>query len=308
MKHKKLKTVLITGSSGTIGTALFKALIKKGYKVIGFDIQPNIWDKDIDKNTIHGDLTNSKSLKKLPSGIDLVIHLAAHPRVYASVLDPGMAIENTIMAHTILEFVKIQGIPRFIFASSREVYGNQEKNIYKEEHAMAHGESPYASSKILTEKGICACRNSYGLDYIIFRFSNVYGKYDKSDRLFPLMIKKLKQNKPVIVFGKEKLLDFTYIDDCIQGIILGIEKFSKAKNNIYNLSSGEPHKLLDVVNTLKKKLKSNSLIQVKPNRPGEVLKYRADISKAKNILGYKPKYPLQQGIDLTIDWHDKHHY
>lgn len=300
---KNIRKILITGSSGTIGTGLFKALNKKGYKVFGFDIAPNIWDKDIDKNTIHGDLTNPKHIKKFSGNVDLVIHLAAHPRVYASVLDPGLAVKNTAMTYKILEFVKSQKIPRFIFASSREVYGNQGKDIYKEEYTMAHGESPYAESKILAEKEIFACRKLYGLDYIIFRFSSVYGKYDKSDRLFPLMIKELKQNKPVIVFGKEKLLDFTYIDDCIQGIMLGIEKFHIVKNNTFNLSSGKSYKLIEVVELLKKYLNSKSKIIIKPNRPGEVIKYRADITKAKKLLGYEPIYTLEKGTKLAIDWY-----
>ncbi len=305
--NKNIKKILITGSSGTIGTGLFKALLKKGYEVFGFDILPNIWDKDIDRHTIRGDIISSENIKKIPHWIDLVIHLAAYPRVYASVLNPGLAFKNTAMTHRILELVKAQKNPRFIFSSSREVYGNQGKNIYKEEDAVASGESPYSSSKILSEKEISACRKLYGLNYIIFRFSNVYGKYDQSDRLFPTMINKLKQDEPVIIFGKEKLLDFTYIDDCIDGIVLGIEKFHLAKNNIYNISSGESHKLLDVVNRLKKKLKSTSLVHINQNRPGEVIIYRADISKAKKILGYKPQYPLQRGIDRTTDWYDKHH-
>jgi len=141
------------------------------------------------------------------------------------------------------------------------------------------------------------------MDYIVLRFSNVYGMYDESDRFIPLMIREMKANKDVAIFGKNKLLDFTYIDDCINGVINSVENFFKVKNNVFNVASGEGSNLVDVADIIKKNLKSESHILVGDNRQGEVVKYIADISKAREMLGYKPKISLEKGIELSIDWY-----
>ena len=124
-KHK----ILITGSSGTIGTRLFEKLLEQGYGVVGFDKKRNRWDSELNKRTIRGDLLRDSDLKKLPKNIDLIIHLAASARVYNSVLNPILALENIAMTNRILEFARKQNVSRFIFSSSREVYGDREKNM-----------------------------------------------------------------------------------------------------------------------------------------------------------------------------------
>ena len=183
--NKKLK-ILITGSSGTIGTALFMFLLDKGYNVIGIDKKENVWEKKLNKLTIRGDLLKNKDIEKIPKNIDLIIHLAANARVYDLVVNPRLAFENMEMIYNILEVVRKNKICKIIFSSSREVYGNNGAMVYKENdnENIDSCASPYAASKMAGEALIASYGNSYDIDYIIFRFSNVYGKYDKSDRLF----------------------------------------------------------------------------------------------------------------------------
>ncbi len=298
--------ILITGSSGTIGTRLFEKLLEKGYEVVGFDKKENKWHKHLNELTIKGNLLLEKDIKKIPKDTDLIIHLAANARVYDLVLKPDLALENVVSTYNILEFARKNKVNKIIFSSSREAYGNRKKTIAKEEDVnLELSESSYAASKISDEAFVYAYQKCYGIDYIVLRLSNVYGMYDESNRFVPLIIRKMKEDKDVIIFGKDKMLDFTYIDDCVAGIISCIEKFSKAKNNVFNISSGKVNNLVKIADMIKASMKSKSRILTADNRTGEVVKYMADISKAKKLLAYKPQYSIKKGINLSIDWYKK---
>ena len=305
MKNK-IKKILITGSSGTIGARLFEKLLEKKYDVIGFDRNHNKWSSNLDKLTIIGDLLKKEDIEKIPADFDLIIHLAANARVYDLVLAPDLALENIISTYNILDFIRRKKLSRIIFSSSRETYGNRKEVISKETDVdIQLCESAYSASKISDEVLIYSFSRCYGIDYIICRFSNVYGMYDESERFIPLMIKKMKKNEDVEIFGKDKILDFTYIDDCIGGIIKCVERFFKVKNNVFNIASGKGVKLIDAAQIIKKNLNSESKILIGKNRQGEVVKYVANISKAKKMLGYNPSTSLEKGIRSSINWYKK---
>lgn len=301
----RFKKILVTGSSGTIGTRLCQRLLENGYEFIGVDWKKNKWDKEIEKRTIHLDLRNKNLVfKKLPKNIDLIIHLAANARVYNLVLDPNLALDNIITTFNILEFARLNKIKNIIFASSREIYGNSPKVVHKEENIkLEFIESPYSASKLSGEVLIRAYKKCYEIDFVIIRFSNVYGMYDNSDRVVPLFIKLAKQNKNLIIYGKEKVLDFTYVDDAVNGVLLVIKKFLKAKNNVFNIATGKGIKVLDVAKLIIKNLNSKSKIILKKNRTGEVVKYIANINKAKKILDYQPTMDIKNGIIKSIKWY-----
>ena len=302
----KPKKILITGSSGTIGTRLFEKLLEKNYDVIGFDRNRNKWSGNLNKLTIIGDLLKKEDIEKIPTDIDLVVHLAANPRVYDLVVNPDLALENIITTYNVLEFARKNKIKRVVFSSSREAYGNKKEIVSKETDVdIARCESPYAASKIADEVMIYSYFKCYGMDYVVCRFSNVYGMYDQSQRFIPLMLRKMKKNEDIEIFGKDKILDFTYIDDCVEGIIKCIAKFDNVKNNTFNIAFGKGSKLIDVAKLIKKNLKSKSRIFLGKNRQGEVVRFIADISKAKKMLGYEPEYSLEDGMKLAIDWYAK---
>ena len=299
-----IQKILVTGSLGTIGTRLCEKLLEKNYDIVGLDLKPNKWNEKINKLTIIGDLCNKNTIENLPKDVDLVIHLAANARVYNLVLNPSLAKDNFEMLFNILEFCRENYIKRFIFASSREVYGNSNKITHSEDKAYVKNcESPYTASKIGGEALIHAYHQCYGINFIIIRFSNVYGMYDDSDRVIPLFIKLAKENKDLIIYGKEKLLDFTYIDDAISGVIKAIENFDRVKNEIFNIASGRGTSIIEVAQLIQKYTNSKNQIIIEESRIGEVLKFIADISKAKEKLGYEPKTSIEEGIKKSVEWY-----
>jgi UDP-glucose 4-epimerase len=154
------------------------------------------------------------------------VHLAANAKVHELVEQPHRALENINLTFNVLEYCRANRLP-IVFSSSREVYGDIHRYITEEASAdFSYTESPYSASKIAGEALIYSYARCYGLPYLVFRFSNVYGRYDndieRMERVIPLFIRKISRGEPITVYGSEKVLDFTYIDDCVDGIVRGI--------------------------------------------------------------------------------------
>lgn len=295
---------MITGSSGTIGTELFLQLLKKGFDVVGVDKNHNRWFEKLNKKTIIANLLSKEEMKKLPiEGIDMIVHLAANARVYNSVVDPNIAKENIDTVFNILEFARKHDISKLIFASSRETYGESSEPKKEDEVRIEKCESPYTASKIAGEALVHTYAKCYGLDFVIIRYSNVYGKYDTSDRLIPKFLINASKNRDLIVYGENKTLDFTYIDDAVNGTINAIEKFNDVKGNVFNIATGKGVKIIDVAKKIKALLNSQSKIIVGPNRDGEIEFFIANIDKAKKLLDYEPKYSIDEGLKKAYEWY-----
>lgn len=301
--------ILVTGSSGTIGTRLCEKLLEQGHDVIGADWEPCKWQKSIEDIRIDIDLRDPKACEKLPTDVELIIHLAANARVYELVEHPDRAMDNFIDTFNVLEHARKHGIKKFIFASSRETYGNihlPEGELYSEDKAhFMTCESPYTASKIGGEALCEAYKRCYDLETIIVRFSNVYGMYDDTVRVVPLFFRQAKAGEKMTVFGRDKCLDFTYIDDAVDGVMKMIEKWNDAKNDTYNLAYGEGSTILALAESMKELLESDAEIEVTDSRTGEVTHYIADISKAKRVLGFDPKTPFSEGVRLSVEWYTK---
>ncbi|MDO8648466.1 MAG: NAD-dependent epimerase/dehydratase family protein [Candidatus Peregrinibacteria bacterium] len=301
--------ILVTGSSGTIGTRLCETLLKQGKDVVGVDWVPNKWQPNVEAITTHLDLREDGALEKakLPKDIDAIVHLAANARVYELVEDPSRARDNFLTLFNALEFARKRGIKRFLFASSREVYGNAGAEKYSEEMVKVDlCESPYTASKLGGEALVQAYARCYDMDAVIFRFSNVYGMYDDSVRVVPLFLRLARKNEPLTVFGKDKCLDFTYIDDTVAGVILTLEKFADVKNETFNLAYGQGVTILHLAETIKSLTASTSAITHAESRTGEVVRFTADIAKAKSRLGYSPKVSFEEGIQRSVEWYAAH--
>lgn len=268
------------------------------------DIRPNPWNQKIDELTIIADLCKPVDVAQLPTDIDMVIHLAANARVYNLVVSPELAKDNFLMLFNILEYCKKHLIQDFLFASSREVYGNSDNTGCTEADVdICHCESPYSATKVGGEAIIHAYHRCYGINYVIARFSNVYGMYDTSDRIIPLFIRLTLDNQDLVVYGRDKLLDFTYIDDTTAGIIKCIEKFPEVKNNTFNIAFGRSVPLVDVALIIRDSLGRKNAVIIRENRKGEVLSSAIDISKARKNLGYEPQVPIDEGIRRSIAWY-----
>lgn len=297
--------VLVTGSSGTVGTHLCGRLLKEGHTVVGVDRNPNKWNKEINEITINVDLRDkSRILSILPKDVDIIIHLAANARVHDLVIEPSLARDNFETLFNTLEYARQNGIARFMFASSREVYGNTDPIIHTEDEAQIENcESPYTASKIGGEALIHSYQQCYKIDFCIFRYSNVYGMYDGSNRIIPLFIRCCSLNEDLKVFGQDKILDFTYITDAVDGTILLLNKFDTIKNEVYNLATGEGTSLVKLAELIRAKMNSKNQIHIQPSRTGEVIKYVADISKIKTMVGYMPRVFIQEGVMRSVEWY-----
>lgn len=297
--------ILVTGSSGTIGTHLCDTLLKRGDDVVGMDMVPNKWQPSVQAVTVIGDMRKKEDFSKLPKGIDMCIHLGANARVYELVEDPDRALDNFVTLFNALEFCRKNGVKKFLFASSREGYGNVHAEMYSEDMVrLENCESPYTASKVGGEALVHAYEKCYGIDCIIFRFSNVYGMYDDSERVVPLFIRKAKKGERLTVFGN-KSLDFTYIDDAIHGLLQAIDGFDAAKGDTYNIAYGEGNTIVRLAEMINEHFKSAGGVDLGSIRTGEISRYVADISKAVKKLGYKPKTPFAEGVMKAIDWYTK---
>lgn len=296
--------VLVTGSSGTIGTGLCEYFIKEKIEFVGIDRVKNRWNNDVDKKTIYTDLREPDFNHDLLNDVSFIVHLAANARVFNLVQNPQLAKDNFTTVFNISEFARMRNLKKIIFASSREVYGNTGRIIHNEnESYVRHCESPYTATKIAGEALLHSYKQCYDIDSLILRFSNVFGRYDYSDRVIPLFILKTLKNNDITIYGKGKLFDFTYVDDAISGIIASIEQFEKGKNEVFNIATGKGNSLEEISELIKELTASKSIIKFKENRAGEVCQYIADIQKARAILGYKPRYEIDRALTKTFNWY-----
>jgi UDP-glucose 4-epimerase len=297
------RSILLTGSSGTIGTALGKRLLEAGYNVTGVDCRPNRWSNPLDERTTVLNLTDRPALDNVVNDIDLIIHLAANARVHHLVKNPDLAKENFDTTFNVLELARTTDAD-FIFSSSREVYGNNGKVIHNETDTYVDEcESPYTASKIGGEALVKSYESCYGIDTNILRFSNVYGKYDASNRVIPLFIAQAMRGEDITVFGSDKILDFTYIDDCIHGIYSVVNQFNKGAGTTFNIASGHGTSILELAEFIVSETGEDVSINVEETRTGEVGRYVADVSKAQKILNYSPSWTVEEGLAETVDWY-----
>jgi UDP-glucuronate 4-epimerase len=246
-----------------------------------------------------------------------VVHLAAHAKVHELVRHPHRAMENITMTYNVLEYCRLAQTP-IVFSSSREVYGDIHRYIEDEAERpqtmgestahFAYTESPYSASKISSEALIYSYAKCYGLKYIVFRFSNVYGRYDndieRMERVIPLFIRRIGNDEPITIFGEKKVLDFTYIDDCVAGIALGVYALHERQvdNQTINLAYGQGNTLVKMAQLVGQALGKEPKITLAPTQVGEVTHYVADITKARELLDYDPKVPLEEGIPRAVEW------
>lgn len=296
--------VLVTGTSGQIGTNLALRLQREGHQVVGIDKRPNSWTEEIETE-----------VRDLTTGIDggeafdAIAHLAAHAKVHELVEHPERALENMTMTFNVLEYARTRRIP-IVFSSSREVYGDVHRfEGYGEATAdFAFTESTYSASKIACEALIYSYARCYGLPYLVFRFSNVYGRYDsdleRMVRVLPLFTQQILRDEPITIYGGEaKTLDFTYVDDCVDGIVRGIEALvgGRVVNETINLAYGEGNTLVRAAELIGQAVGREPAMTMAPALVGEVTYYVADISKAQELLDWAPTTPLVEGIPLAVE-------
>jgi len=193
------------------------------------------------------------------------------------------------------------------------VYGDVHRFLTEESQAdFAYTESPYSASKLSGEALVYSYARCYGLRYVVFRFSNVYGRYDvdldRMERVIPLFIHKIAAGEPITVYGAKKTLDFTYVDDCVSGIVAGIDllQTGAAVNETVNLAYGQGATLAAMAYMIGDELGKTPRMTIEDSRPGEVTHYVANIGKARALLGYEPQVSLREGIRRAVAWQYEH--
>lgn len=267
----------ITGHKGLIGTHLEKKLKKEGHKIIlAIDKRGG---KDIK------DLKN----KKVDYKIDLMIHAAAHCKINQSISNPQKTFDNDVEGtFSVFEFCRKNNIPKIMYFSSSRILSNER--------------NPYTAAKIYGEELCKSYKNSYDIDWIIVRPSTVYGPFwDKTKRLVHIFTTNALNGKNLEIYGnpKTKTLDFTYIDDFVDGTMLTLKN---RWNKEYNISGGEEFNLYELAQNIVSKTNSKSKIIIKDAETAQPQKVSLDISKIEKI-GFLPKISLEEGIDRTINFY-----
>lgn len=296
--------VLITGGSGFIGSHLAETLIEEDFRVTQFDIKYNENVKNSDCEKIKGDICHYKAISKAVQDKDIIVHLAAVSRVEWGQRDPARCLKvNAFGTFNLLEALRRNNPESvMIFGSSREVYGEPRTLPVREDHPK-DPISVYGASKLSAENFATVYHRAYGLSYVILRFSNVYGsKRDLPERVVPKFMKQSLENKTLTVYGGQQLLDFTFIDDVIEGIVNTIKKLISRNetilNNDFNFATGKGTSIIELAKLIKEICNSNSEIEIKEKRCFDVSKFVGDYQKAKGYLGYDYKHSLRDGLRI----------
>ncbi len=302
--------VLITGSSGQIGTNLGLALLDAGHGVVGLDVRPNPWTGRIDTHLVDLAVPLEGAAMAAFGPVEAVVHLAAHAKVHALVERPWGAVENHLMVANALELARLGRVP-ILLASSREVYGNRvaQGAPVAEGHADFRAvPSPYAAMKLAGEGLAASYRRCYGLPFSVIRFSNVYGRYDhdleRLERAIWVFRDRIARGMAVTVYGAEKVLDFTHVDDAVAGTVACLMALVAGNPAVvgetFNVAHGTGHRLLDVVDLVAGAVGRAPDVRIEPSRAGEVTWYVADISRARAAFGYDPRVPVTIGVPRAI--------
>lgn len=239
--------------------------------------------------------------------IDLVFNSAAMAGVRPSLLDPLLYEEVNIKGYmNLLELCKKYGIKKFIQASSSSVYGNNKNVPFKETDIVDFAISPYAATKKSGEVLGHVYHKLYDIDMIQLRFFTVYGPKQRPDLAIHKFTKMILEEKSIPFYGDGNTKrDYTYIDDIVDGILKSIDYLFKNKNvyEIFNLGESHVVSLKEMLETIEKVLGKKAVLDKHPMQPGDVEKTYADISKAKEILGYNPKTNFEDGIKKFVDWY-----
>ena len=231
---------------------------------------------------------------------DIVIHLAAFPRLKVVKRNPQLGCDVILKGLiNLLEASVKNGIKRFVFISSSMVYGDWEYECNPED-AITNPVEPYGIMKLCAENLVKNYKKLYDLDFVIVRPSAVYGPYDIVDRVLSKFISLAKQNKPIIINGKDLALDFTHVDDVAHGIYLA-STHKNAANETFNITRGVAISLINASDIIKFHTGSKSSVIIKERDELYGVRGSLDISKAKNLLGYNPEIDLKDGLKTYIE-------
>lgn len=306
---------LVTGGAGFIGSNLCEALLNMGYKVRCLDDLSNGKQENVnmflhDKNYtfIKGDIRNIETCMMACKGVDYVLNQAAWGSVPRSIQMPLLYEEINIRGTlNMMEAASQNGVKKFVYASSSSVYGD-EPNLPKQEGREGNLLSPYALTKRVDEEYGKLYTKLYGVDTYGLRYFNVFGRRQDPNGTYaaviPKFIKSLLNNeRPTINGDGKQSRDFTYIENVIEANLKACKASHEAAGQSYNIAYGGREYLIDIYHELSRALGKDIDPIFGQERPGDIKHSNADISKAKELLGYDPEYSFARGLALAIEWY-----
>lgn len=304
--------LLVTGGCGFIFSNFIRYMLKKypDYEIINLDALfyagrlENTKDFKDNPNYkfVKGNICDEKLVDKLMQEVDWVINGAAQTHVDRSITDPDEFIKTDILGtYTLLEAAKKHNIKKFLAVSTDEVYGSIDQGLFTEQ-SLIKPNSPYSASKAGADLMVRAYFKTYNLPVLITRSSNNYGKFQYPEKLIPLFITNLLENKKIPLYGDGlNVRDWLYVLDNCSGIDLVLHKGKLGE--VYNIGADNEKTNKEITEIILKQLgKDESSIEHVKDRPGHDKRYALDSSKIKE-LGWKPEYDFEKALKETIDWY-----
>jgi UDP-glucuronate 4-epimerase len=308
--------ILVTGAAGFIGSHLVERLLARGDRVVGIDNFDPFYPREMkernlrgpaslrDFRLIEGDIRDDEALEAaLSGGVDTIVHLAARAGVRPSIQDPaGYADVNVRGTALLLQAAEKAGVKRVIYASSSSVYGGNVKVPFSEEDPVDAPISPYAATKKATELLASTYHHLYSMDTIGLRFFTVYGPRQRPEMAIHSFTRAIDGNEPVNMYGDgSSRRDYTYVDDCIDGVVSAIDNASGSR--IFNLGVSDTTRLDELVSMIGRELGKEPRVRRLAIQPGDVPVTYADISRARRELGYDPQTRVAVGIARFVRWY-----
>jgi UDP-glucuronate 4-epimerase len=314
-----MKHVIVTGGAGFIGSNLIHQLFRQfpGIKITCIDNFDDFYSADLKQFNIrdfkpnpdfHFIYTNIASTtaeelyEAIPGTVDVIIHIAAKAGVRPSI-ENSLAYQqtNVIGLQHLLDFAKAKEIKQFVFASSSSVYGINSHFPWKEDEQLMPI-SPYAMTKLAGEMLGQVYSKLFGIRFIALRFFTVYGPSQRPDLAIHKFTKAILKGEPITMYGDGSTSrDYTYVEDTVQGIIAAM-KYDQSEFEIINLGNNYSISLKELIRSIEEVTGKKAVIEQLPEQPGDVPKTFADISKAKQLLGYNPQTQLKDGLQKFFTW------
>jgi UDP-glucuronate 4-epimerase len=313
-----MRSVLVTGGAGFIGSHLVERLLGEGrWRVHVVDDFNDFYDPALKRRNVaphlsredfrlhEADIRDRAALANVFRGasFDCVVHLAARAGVRPSLAEPLLYAETNIAGTlNLLALAREGGVRQFVFGSSSSVYGENEKVPFSEDDPVFKPISPYAATKAAGELLCHTYSHLWGLRTVALRFFTVYGARQRPDLAIHKFARLISEGRSIPVFGDGTTRrDYTFVEDIIAGVRAAMD-YEASAFEIINLGESRTVELRELIRLLERELGRDAVIDRQPLQPGDVPQTFADISKARRLLGYDPRTPIEEGMRRFVEW------